>query len=73
MNEKKAVTRELITQAWDEAVLEEIETNIIAEICINIALEKLASNGNSADINRLLKHFKSLDELGIMPSNSTLQ
>lgn len=73
LHEKKAVTRELINQAWDEAALEEIETSIIAETCINIALEKLASTGNSADITRLLKHFKSLDELGFMPSNTTLQ
>lgn len=71
--EKRAVTRELINQAWDEAALEEIETSIIAETCINLALEKLASTGNSADISRLIKHFKNLDELGVMPVSTTLQ
>lgn len=73
LQEKKAVARELIDQAWDDALAEEIETNIIAELCIDMALEKLASSGNTADVNRLIKHFKSLNELGFIPSNTTMQ
>jgi len=73
LHEKKALSREFIEQAWEEAASEDIDTNLIAEICINIALEKLASSGNLTDINRFLKHVKNLDEVGLMRSHTTLQ
>jgi len=73
LNEKKAITRDLIDSAWDEAVSEDIETSLIAEMYIEIALEKLSSAGNTSDVSRLIQHFKNLDELGYLPSNTTLQ
>lgn len=73
LSEKKNVVRALINDAWDDALFEEIENNIIAEMCINIVMEKLADEGNSADISRLLEQFKNISELGFLPINSTIQ
>ena len=71
--EKRALVKEYFSDIWSDIQAEDLGTDLIVEVFIQEAIEKLANEKGTEEVSRLISHFKNLDELGILPVQRTLQ
>jgi hypothetical protein len=71
--EKKALAREYFSEIWADIKIENLETELIAEVFVQEALERLADENGLEKASKLITYFKDMDELGVLPVQRTLQ
>lgn len=71
--EKRALAKEYFSDIWAEIQVENLDTELIVEVFMQEAIERLANERGSEEVSRLIAHFKDMDELGILPVQRTLQ
>jgi len=71
--EKRSLAKEYFADAWAEVQVENLGTDLVAEVFIQEIIERLAIERGSEEASKLIKHFKNLDEMGILPLQRTLQ
>ena len=71
--EKRALAKEYFSDIWSDIQAENLGTELIVEVFIQEAIERLANEKGMEEASRLITHFKNLDELGILPLQRTLQ
>lgn len=71
--EKKALAKEYFDDIWSDIQAESLDTELIAEVFVQQTLERLANEKGMEEASRLIAYFKNMDELGILPSQRTLQ
>jgi len=71
--EKKALAKEYFDDIWSDIQAEDLGTDLIVEVFVHQALERLASEKGVEQVSRLIAYFKNLDEMGILPAERTLQ
>ncbi len=71
--EKKALAREYFCDIWADIQAEDLGTDLIVEVFVQEAIERLVTERGSEEASRLITHFKNLDELGILSLPRTLQ
>jgi len=71
--EKKALAKEYFKDIWSDIQVEDLGTDLVVEVFVHEALERLASEKGVEQVTRLIAHFKNLDEMGILPAERTLQ
>ncbi len=71
--EKRALAKEYFSDIWSDIQAENLGTELIVEVFIQEAIERLANEKGMEEASKLITHFKNLDELGILPLQRTLQ
>lgn len=71
--EKKALAKEYFSDIWTDIKDENLETELVVEVFVQEALERLANEKGMEQASKLITHFKNLDELGILPAERTIQ
>lgn len=71
--EKRALAKEYFSDIWTDIQPENLGTQLIVEVFIQEAIERLANEKGMDEASKLITHFKNLDELGILPVQRTLQ
>lgn len=71
--EKRALARECFNEMWDELTDEHLGPEMIAEECVEAALQRLVAERGEHVATKLISHFKQLDEMGLLPENRSLQ
>lgn len=71
--EKRALAKEYFSDIWTDIQAENLGTDLIVEVFIQEAIERLANEKGMEQASKLISHFKNLDELGVLPLQRTLQ
>lgn len=71
--EKRALAKEYFSDIWADIQAENLGTELIVEVFIQEAIERLANEKGMDEASKLITHFKNLDELGVLPIQRTLQ
>jgi len=71
--EKRALAKEYFSDIWTDIQAENLGTDLIVEVFIQEAIERLANEKGMEQASKLITHFKNLDELGVLPLQRTLQ
>ena len=71
--EKRELAKEYFSDIWTDIQAENLGTDLIVEVFIQEAIERLANDRGTEEVSKLISHFKDLDELGILPVQRTLQ
>lgn len=71
--EKKALAKEYFSDIWSDIQAENLGTELIVEVFIQEAIERLANEKGLEQASKLISHFKNMDELGTLPVQRTLQ
>lgn len=71
--EKRALAKEYFSDIWSDIQAENLGTDIVVEVFIQEAIERLANEKGLEQASKLITHFKNMDELGILPLQRTLQ
>ena len=71
--EKKALAKEYFSDIWSDIQAENLGTELVVEVFIQEAIERLANEKGLEQASKLISHFKNMDELGTLPVQRTLQ
>lgn len=71
--EKKALAKEYFADIWEDIQAEDLGTDLIVEVFVQEAIERLATERGIEEVSKLISHLKNLDELGILSLQRTLQ
>ncbi len=71
--EKRALAKEYFSDIWADIQAENLGTELIVEVFVQEAIERLANEKDMEEASKLISHFKNMDELGILPVQRTLQ
>lgn len=71
--EKRSLAKEYFTDAWSEVQIENLGTELVAEVFIKETIDRLATERGNEEASKLIAHIKELDEMGILSSGHTLQ
>lgn len=71
--EKRALAKEYFSDIWSDIQAENLGTDLVVEVFVQEAIERLANEKGLEQASKLITHFKNMDELGILPLQRTLQ
>lgn len=73
LEEKRTIAREFFSDAWDAAITEGIDPQIIAEALIHGSLNQLAVAGGDDAANKAINDIRAMESEGEFLLNKTFQ
>lgn len=73
LEEKKSIAREYFVEAWEAAIADGIDADLIAETMVEGSLNELASHKGDVEAAKLISAIRSMETNGEFLGDKTIQ